>query len=164
MRAPAIKDLEALSYSVAVEQENEVLHRLPSLLGGSVETRVLTLQMLRTFLVKTDATYRKELWRRIRQAILYQFQNATDLSVKQWALNVLDMMPDLTDLELILDHIASSLPAKYDQCRPLYYIRTLADRGHKAELQAALYAIKHGTADPLVHARVDDLLGHLRSR
>lgn len=164
MRAPTIKDLEALSYSFAVEQEDEVLDRLPSLLGGSVGTRVLTLQMLRTFLVKTDTDYRNELWRRIRQAIVYQFQQATDLSVKQWALNALDMMPDFDDFELILDHVASSPPAMYNQCRPFYYVRALADRGHETEVRAALYALKQETADPETHARVDELLEQLRSR
>ncbi len=157
-----LKDFEALSYSVAVEQNEEVLRCLTLLLRGAIETRVQALRTLRVFLSVADSTHREYLHNRFRQAILYQFVNAKDVQVKQAAMNVLGAVITIDDLDTLLHYIAATADEVYRQCLPFPVLDALRNAGHEAKVRGELYNLKEIAADEKMRKRMDELLEYLR--
>lgn len=162
LRIEALKDLEALSYRMEVEKNEEVLVWLRRLFRGSVETRMQTMRTLRTFLLVTDDNHRASLRQQFHDAVLQQFASAQDVSVKQQAMDLLGYLVRIDDFDDILYHITSSPKELY--CKPFYLVEMLKNEGHESRLREALYDQKHGVVDPEVNARIDELLEYLRWR
>jgi hypothetical protein len=158
----ALKDLEALSYSIEVERSEEVLQRLFRLLKGAIETRVQALRTLGVFLSVADNECRERLRNRFRQAILYQFVNAKDVQVKQAAMNVLAAVITIEDLDTLLHYIAHTPDEVYRQCLPFPVLDTLRHAGHEAKIRAELYNLRQIAPDRDMQKRVDELLEYLR--